>query len=219
MVNKKQRDAIKRHVAGATVVHNGPFNDLITPENKEDLSQNFIEKFVAPFYMNLNRLESRNDDLENHIKKIFPEINSDIVEKLLGDFNWRTRSVGAFFAALKNLTDFQDKIGRLMLKSEVSYAGATYCLTLSEFNNQKSIDYLNQYLDYYLTQKDLWFDQGYAMGALAYLDKANGTKELNKHLKKWTDFVSNKNNWDLASSIEYFEENMNAFKEIKKYAI
>lgn len=218
-MNEKERDAIKRHVAGAIMVHNGPFSDLTTPENKEDLSHNFLKKFVAPFYMNLKRLESRNDELENHIKKILPEINSDTVDKLLGDFNWRTRSVGAFFAALKNLTDFHDRIGKLMLKSEVSYAGTTYCLTLSEFNNQKSIDYLNQYLDYYLTQKDLWFDQSYAMGALAYLDNVNGTKELNKHLEKWRDFVSNKNNWDLEKSIEHFEKNMNGLKEIKKYAI
>ena len=63
----------------------------------------------------------------------------------------------------------------------------------------------------------MWFDQGDAMGAIAYLDKMNGTEELNKHLDKWTDFVSDKDNWNLERSIEHFEKNVNALKEIKIY--
>lgn len=200
------------------MVHKGPFDDLTTPVNQENLDKSFIDEFVVPFYMNISRLENDKDKLKDEIKEILPDIDSEVVVKLLGDFNWRTRSVGAFFAALKNLTSYQDQIGRLLLKSEVCYAGTSYCLTMTEFNNQKSIDYLNQYLDYYLTQKDLWFDQGDAMGAIAYLDKQNKTNELEKHVGKWTDFVSNKNNWDLQRSIEHFEQKVNALKEIKKYA-
>ena len=145
-------------------------------------------------------------------------MNDGTFIKILGDFNWRTRSVGAFYAALKGLTGFQDQVGGLLLKSEVCYAGTSYCLTLTVFNNQKSIDYLNQYLEYYLAQKDLWFDQGDAMGAVAYLDKQNGTDVLKQHLVKWSDFVSNKEMWDLDKSIGLFEDRVIALKEIKKYA-
>lgn len=216
-MEEKEKQAIERHVAGATVVHNGPFDSLTTPQNKEDLDQDFIDKFVVPFYMNLGGLGNRKDKLKDEIKEVLPVVTSETVASLLGDFNWRTRSVGAFFAALKNVTEFQDQIGRLLLKSEVCYAGTSYCLTLAEFNNQKSVDYLNQYLDYYLTKKDLWFDQGDAMGAIAYLDKRNGTNELKLHLDNWNDFVSNKDNWDLERSIDHFEKKLRALKEVKKY--
>lgn len=214
-MDKQKQDPIERHHAGATVEHKGPFDHLTTPNNQKVLDQDFIEKFVQPFYMNLFRLGYGKNEIKGQVKAILPEISSDVVEKLLGDFNWRTRSVGAFFAALKGLTDFQDQIGRLLLKSEVCYAGASYCLALTEFNNQKSIEYLSQYLDYYLSQKDLWFDQGEAMGAIAYLDRQNGTNRLKKHLDKWTAFVSNKDRWDLQESIDLFEANMSALKEIK----
>ena len=210
-----EREALKRHVAGAMTAHKTPFDDLITSENQEDLDRDFINKFVIPFYMNFGVLEHRKDELKEQLKAVFNEINADVVAQLLGDFNWRTRSVGAFFAALKDLTEFQDQIGRLLLKSEVCYAGKSYCLALTEYNNQKSIDYLNQYLGYYLTQKNLWFDQSDAMGAIAYLDKQNGTNELKQHLEKWTDFVSNKRTWDLDESIDHFAKNITALKELK----
>ncbi|PSR55089.1 hypothetical protein AHMF7605_17050 [Adhaeribacter arboris] len=217
-MDDKEKKALERHVAGATVIHKSPFEYITTQQNEKTLTKDFIDKFVNPIYLNLKGLGNKKDILQNEIKEVFKDINSKVVSTLLGDFNWRTRSVGAFFAAIKNLTEFQDEIGRLLLKSEVCYAGTSYCLTLADINNQNSIDYLNQYLAYYLTQNELRFDQGAAMGAIAYLDKQNGTDELKKHLDKWNDFVSDKENWDLKRSIDHFEKNITALKEIKKYA-
>lgn len=180
------------------------------------MDETFIKKFAQPFYLKLGINGNRKGDFLGNVKAILPEVNVEVVAKLLGEFNWRTRKVGAFFAAIKNMTEFQEALGNLLLKSEVGGAGKSYCLALAEFNNQKSIDFLNQYLNYYLTQKDLWFDQGDAMGALAYLDSQNGTEELKKHLESWNEFVSNKPNWDLERSIENFECNMKVWKEIKE---
>jgi hypothetical protein len=96
--------------------------------------------------------------------------------KLLTFFNWRPRIVGANFAAIKNAWQHGDHIGRLLLRSDVCLAGTGYALALARFNNEQSIRYLQMYLDHYLGQVNLWFNQGAVMGALAYLDKANGTE-------------------------------------------
>ncbi|MBF9253235.1 hypothetical protein I2I11_08025, partial [Pontibacter sp. 172403-2] len=208
----KKVEAIKLHVAGATVVHKGVFNSLESPKNEKALEKEFIQKFLFPIYNNLSPIRIYIELLKKELEIIFDDIDAWVVNSLLGDFNWRTRSVGAFFSTIKNLKEFEDTIGVLLLKSEVTYAGKLYCLTLAEFNDQKSLNYLNQYLDYYLTQKDLWFEQNHAMAALAYLDKQNASEELEKHLSNWTNFVSNKNSWDLNESIVSFEKEMKALR-------
>jgi hypothetical protein len=69
---------------------------------------------------------------------------------------------------------------------------------------------LHQYLDYYLTQSNLWFDQGDVMAALGYLDNENGTNERGRHLAAWTTFIGNKPTWELQQSDELFAQRMAA---------
>ena len=57
-----------------------------------------------------------------------PEIDKSIVSQLLGDFNWRMRSVGARFATYMNYREFEDIIGVHLLKSEVCYAAGFFHL-------------------------------------------------------------------------------------------
>lgn len=207
-------DDKEKHSAGATVTHKSPFDSLPTPKNDQPIDQEIRNRFVIPIYMSLLGLNQYQQKLEDETAQIIDQVDEKLVAKLLGDFNWRTRSVGAYFSAIKSYTGFQTDIGNHLLKSEVCSAGETYCLALTVFNNQISIDYLNKYLDYYLTQKQLYFDQGQAIGALAYLDKTNGTNEMDKHLSKWNEFVVDKPNWGIEHSIEWFEKNVNVLKEI-----
>jgi hypothetical protein len=77
-----------------------------------------------------------------------------------------------------------------LLKSEVCYAGHIYALTLAFFNDDQCTQYLNKYLDYYLTQPSLYFDQKYVLEAVLYLDKQNGTNFFSLHEAKWNTFQS-----------------------------
>ncbi len=95
---------LELHVAGATVRHQNPFENLNVPRNLNELDKAFIEKWVIPFYMSSFYNLSEKD--EEQFVEIYPEINSEVIAKLLGDFNWRTRIVGAYFAALKDFTEF-----------------------------------------------------------------------------------------------------------------
>ena len=109
-------EQIRLHSAGATVRHNSNFADLVSFTNRAELTQEFVDTWTVPFYM---RIGDTSNDWLTHLIKTRDKITKEIVLKLLGDFNWRTRQTGAFFAAIKNFTDLTDIIGTHFLKSEV----------------------------------------------------------------------------------------------------
>ncbi len=205
-----ETDAIALHTSGATIRHRNPFEVIEVPRNAKALSQEFIDKWVVPFYM--CTLSNTDRATIKAFVDAASEINLNIVEKLLGDFNWRTRITGAFFAAINNYNALEDIIGRHLLKSEVCYAGAGYCLALATFGSDNARDYLGAYLDYYLDRKDLWFDQADAFCALEYIDKTQAEKRLNK----WASFVADKNSWNLEDARARFNTTMLTLEEIRK---
>jgi len=171
------------HSAGATVRHSSPFNDLPAHKNETELSDGFIRKWAVPFYMKIGSYGDKKWIEE--IKEIKNEITPDICLSLLGDLNWRTRRVGAYFAAVKGYEDLIDIIGIHLLKSEVCCVGHIYAVTLAFFNTGKSVEFFNKYLDYYLTTPALYFDQKQVMEAILYLDKINNTDNFKRHSDNW----------------------------------
>lgn len=197
------------HSAGATVRHRNPFEGIVVPRNEFELSQEFIDKWVKPFYM--THLFEVDDITAKKFSTASKEIDLLIIGQLLGDFNWRTRITAAYFAAINNYQELEDIIGNHLLKSEVCDAGRGYCLALATFATSKSKEYLIRYLEYYLDKKDLWFDQAYAFVALEYFDKASS----DRFLGKWEEFVSNKPNWDLKNTRELFLSSMSNLERIR----
>ncbi|KAA2242651.1 hypothetical protein F0L74_08965 [Chitinophaga agrisoli] len=171
------------HSAGATVRHSTPFDNLPSHKNKAPLTADFLKKWVAPYYMSIGAYDDA--DWINSIKEVKKDCTKEICLLLLGDFNWRTRSVGAYFAAVQGYTDLIDIIGVHLLKSEVCYAGETYALVLAFFNTATGTQYLSRYLDHYLTQPTLYFDQEHVLYALIFLDQQNGTQYAAKHIDSW----------------------------------
>lgn len=205
-------EIIKLHIAGATIQHKNPFDSLTAFKNNDELSKDFLNKWVIPFYMKIGNTDS---EWYNQLKTIKPEITKEIIKKNLGDFNWRTRQTGAFFSAITNQSEFIDIIGTHLLKSEVCYAGRIYCKVLAYFNTPKCVEYLNIYLDYYLKRSDLWFDQRDALEAICYLDKLNSTHHFDKHLENWGEFLLNKPHWEKEISIENLEKQINFIENLK----
>jgi len=212
-VKKKSLNPIELHTAGATVSHRSPFEDLPSLESETELTKEFIDRWVIPYYMKLSGTEKEWID---HLAVIKHEITDEIIQQNLGDFNWRTRQTGAFFAAITNKPQYIDVIGTHLLKSEVCYAGAIYCKVLAFFNTEKCVDYLNRYLGYYLTQPDLWYDQQYAMEAILYLDKINGTNHFDLHRKNWKTFIENKPYWKEEIKTDQLDEQLAVIKAIQE---
>ncbi len=181
-MKKENLTNMQLHSAGATVQHISPFEDFVSYTNETEISQEFREEWVIPFYFELN---NRSDEWIEKMIELKPQINETIILQNLGDFDWRTRSTGSYFAGIKKVIQFQEIIGIHLLKSEVCYAGSIYAITLASFNTERSVYYLNLYLEYYLTKPELYFDQGSALIALRYLDELNSTNNTDKHLRNW----------------------------------
>ena len=211
-MDDKEIEALKLHVAGATVRHISPFDNLKPFKNDVALTQDFINKWVNPFYL---KIGDTSNEWINELTSIKSQITTDIIQNNLGDFNWRTRQTGAFFSAITNQTQFIEIIGTHLLKSEVCYAGNVYCKVLASFNTTKCVEYLNTYLDYYLTMPDLWFDQKAAMIAILYLDKINSTNYFDRHINNWTEFIKNRPRWNKEISTSNLEKQLAVIEAVK----
>lgn len=216
-MNDIDEKALDRHIRGATVLHQSPFNSIEVPSAEEALSARECEKWVVPFY----RVSfcSAEGGFANSLRSIYKEITPAVVERLLTEYNWRPRLTGAFFAALRHLTPVEDHIGRLLVRSDLCYAGKLYCVALAEFNTPVGLEYLRRYLMYYLTRPDLDFDQDDAMGAIAWLDGQNGTRMYESFLPLWQTFVDAKS-WkpNLEKSVALFADEMRALREFRAKA-
>lgn len=201
-MKKENLTNIQLHTAGATVQHTSPFEGLISYVDETEISQQFREEWVIPFYFELN---NQSDKWVEKMVELKPQITENVILQNLGDFDWRTRSTGSYFAGIKKAVQFQEIIGIHLLKSEVCYAGSQYAITLASFNTERSVYYLNLYLKYYLTKPELYFDQGSVMTALKYLDEINNTNHTEKHQKNWGNLI----NWRNEKQID----NLNNFKK------
>ncbi|ARV08307.1 hypothetical protein BTO05_01115 [Winogradskyella sp. PC-19] len=211
-MDEKTKKQIELHSAGATIRHSSPFAELEHYSNENKLEAEFIKKWCVPFYMfGINKA----DEFIRNFEPIKAELNLEVVKKLLGDFNWRTRIVGAYFASIMEFKTVEDIIGIHLLKSQVCYAGNGYCLTLAKFNTQNGIEYLKKYLDYYLTRKDLHYDQTGAMMALKWTDKINGTNVMDDYLELYQEWTSRNYTPDINTKFQGFEQQMNNLKRIK----
>ncbi len=202
---------LQKHIAGATIRHNSKFEHLESYRNEVEMTQEFRNEWIIPFYMHLN---NDSDEWIEAIKRRSDKMSDTVILNCLGDFNWRTRQTGAFFTCVKNKKEYIKIVGTHLLKSEVCYAAREYAITLSYFNNKSSISYLNDYLNYYLLHPELPFDQMEVITAVKYLDEVNNTNVLNKHLKNWESFL-NKGQEAKTNQIDAILSNPNTSEEIK----
>jgi Family of unknown function (DUF6000) len=201
---------IELHVAGATVTHKSPFSHLPVSVNATPLTTEIRETWVRPLYIGL-----RKPHIKQFIDSHLHLADDKLVSQLLASFDWRPRSAAAYLVALTDRKSFTTHIGQLLLRSDVCFAGSAYCLALAEFNSPEATAFLDEYLTYYLSREDLWFDQAAAMGALSYLDRLNGTDIQSRHIAAWDKFVEHKSNWNLAKSTAMFEESIATLHSLK----
>src|SRR5471032_2654576 len=178
---------LQLHSAGATVAHTSPFAALEVPMDTGMLASELRETWVQPLYFGIHKAAAQDFLVGNaHC------ITVELISQLLANFDWRSRTVGAYLVAVSDKAELTTWIDRLLLRSDVCYAGAAYCLALASINSEESVAFLEEYLSYYLTQPNLWFDQARAMAALSYLDRINGTGRASQFHVGWTKFVADK---------------------------
>jgi len=201
------------HSAGMSVVHRSPFSDLEIPAPTEPMSGAFIARWVTPFYM---VLPHRLLPLEPALRGILPDVTTERVTHLLAEVNWRPRVVGAFLVALEERHELEDLVGRLLLRSDVCDAGKFYCLALARLNTPRAVEFLREYLRYYLTRPELYFDQGDAMAALLYLDDLNGTRHAVDLMPAWDELVAQRHGHAPGPPVERFRERMHELATLRE---
>lgn len=188
-----------------------PFRNLPIPTNEELLTREFYQAYVLPFYLCLNN--------EIAFRKAYFELDNpcdpSVVGLLLGECNWRTRSVGSFFAAVCNMSSMESRIGNLLLESESTKCTREYCIALVTFSSDSAIEYLHQYLDHYLYYPEEVTAQMHVMKALAYLGEQRGQNLIERHMPAWDRFVVGKNYSKLETAIEGFSHRMGWLNELK----
>ncbi|MEU0097331.1 DUF6000 family protein [Streptomyces sp. NPDC006267] len=114
------------------------------------------------------------------------------LEALLG-FEWRARLTAAWLIGVGRRASFRERIGNLLLASEVCYSGGAYCFALAQFGTRADAEILNAYLDRYLPRTDLRYDQPAALGALLRLDARLGTHRAARFTQPdglWDEWVN-----------------------------
>ncbi len=190
----------------------GDYADLEVPSTHEPLDQATADRFVIPFYR--RNLVRDFDKFRDAYLAVHREIDDALIGRMLANCNWRPRITAAYFAAITCRTSFCTQIGRLLLRSDVCFAGGGYALALARFNSQESVNFLMKYLDHYLRRPDLYYDQGSVMGALVYTDRINGTSLHETYLDLWSEFTAEKRNWDLESYLTGIEAALAAIQRI-----
>ncbi|MFB7122882.1 DUF6000 family protein [Kitasatospora sp. NPDC056273] len=113
--------------------------------------------------------------------------------RALFGYEWRARLTAAWLVGVARRVEWRDRIGRLLLASELTYAGQGYCFALARFGSQDDAEILVSYLDHYLPRLECRYDQGSALGALMRLDSQLGTRHAERFLapdglwERWVD--------------------------------
>ncbi|MFC7308377.1 DUF6000 family protein [Streptomyces monticola] len=102
-------------------------------------------------------------------------ITNDELAALFG-FEWRARLTASWLVGVARRHEFRQQIADLLLASELTYAGRGYCFALARLGTHEDAEILTAYLDRYLPQLDLRYDQPDALGALLRLDAQLGTE-------------------------------------------
>ncbi|WP_448318449.1 DUF6000 family protein [Streptomyces sp. CO7] len=118
------------------------------------------------------------------------------LEALLG-YEWRSRLTAGWLIGVGRRATFRERIGDLLLASELCFSGGAYCFALARFGAHADAEILAAYLDRYLPRTDLRYDLRYdqpaALGALLRLDAHLGTHHADRFIQpgglwdRWVD--------------------------------
>jgi hypothetical protein len=104
-----------------------------------------------------------------------------LAEELTGD--WRSRLTAAWLIGIDRRAGFRAELARLLLASELTYAGQGYAFALARLGD---VDALASYLDHYLTvEPRVEYDQRWVLAALSQVDPARASRYLGP-FERWS---------------------------------
>jgi hypothetical protein len=177
------------------------------PPPKPRPVQTAWELFVVPFYLDLlhgNFAFPRKADegsIRQAVAAAARTISDEQIKLLLDEPGWRDRLCAAWFVGLSRRDRFVPSIGKLLLASELVYAGQGYCAALGLIGNEECARLLRSYLDLYLPLDGRIYNQDWAIGALTYIEGDSSAGYLKQDLWRDGKYVI-----DPAKGIERFDK-------------
>ena len=159
--------------------------------NEHEELRRLREEFVHPFYMSLlhGNLTGHNAghsaEFCARIGDAARAVSDAQLFRLLREPEWRGRLTAAWFVGLTRRSSFIEEIGKLLLESKLVYAGQGYCVALGLIGGQACRSHLGDYLKEYLPLNGRFYDQTWAIGALAHLQGFPPQEFLEPRL--WTE--------------------------------
>jgi hypothetical protein len=148
-----------------------------------------VDRYVRPDsrYLALHGahfLRFDDDDRNKFVRALRADAGQVSLRELtvLLEGEYRARLTAGFLAGIGRRTRLRDLIGANLLASEFAYAGQGYCFALASFGTPADAALLAGYLDRYLPQPDLRYDQPWAIGALLHLDRRLGRTDAERFL-------------------------------------
>lgn len=89
---------------------------------------------------------------------------------------WRERRTAAWLVAVGGRTEFRERVGGLLLESQVCCAGLAYAVVLAGFGTGRDAELLAAYLERYLRRPDLGYDQAVVWGGRCSTSTVTGRR-------------------------------------------
>ena len=163
-----------------------------------------LTNWTEPFYLNFLHgnyaMLLHGEEQEKFVKSVkqaMTKIDDTTIAGLLDHRGWREKLTGAWFSGLTYRTKFREKIGSLLIESSSAFSGEGYCFALARFQDEKSAQLLEAYLDKWLLKLDCRYDQAWAMSALIWVDNQRASQFSKKYLEPsglWEKFFLEANN-------------------------
>lgn len=105
--------------------------------------------------------------------RLLVDAGRQITDRELGvllESEWRSRLTAAWLIGANRRSQFREHIGVLLLDSRLVFAGQGYCFALARLGTTEDAEILVAYLNHYLRQPHLRYDQDWALGALQHID-------------------------------------------------
>jgi hypothetical protein len=183
-----------------------PGSCMIPPTNPLEIST-LRDMFIRRYYLRLLHgnftlpRESDGSSLRQEITAAARTISDEQIERLLSEREWRGRLCAAWFIGLSKRASYVPSIGKLLLASEIVYAGQGYCMALGLIGSEECARLLRSYLKVYLPLNGRVYDQDWAIGALAHIERAPPVEYLEQELWRAGEYLM-----DPAEGIENFGE-------------
>lgn len=145
------------------------------------------KRWVMPIYMNVlhgNMVKLTGRDRKrfvSHTRRAAGDLNDKAVGTLLAS-EWQARISAGWLIGVARRPEFVDRLGPLLVESQLVYAGQGYCFAMAANPSEESAEWLVRCLDRWLPETDLYYDQTWAMGALLVVDRQLGSQFAEQYL-------------------------------------